>query len=86
MVLGVSTAGTNFFKFSLSELPESNSYVSTSSSITYTTNCTHTNGAISAIEAIKSGSNYDSCPMLHLLILLMDLKQNFFVSMKILAR
>ena len=58
----VSTAGTNFFKFSLSELPESNSYVSTSSSITYTTNCTHTNGPISAIEILNPGSNYDSLP------------------------
>ena len=38
----VSTAGTNFFRFELPEIPESNSYVSTSSSITYTTDCTHT--------------------------------------------
>ena len=58
----VSVAGTNFFKFSLNEVPENNSYVSTSSSISYTTNCTHTNGPISAVEIVNPGKNYDSLP------------------------
>ena len=58
----VSIAGTNFFKFSLNEVPENNSYVSTSSSITYTTDCIHTNGPISAIEIVNPGKNYDTLP------------------------
>ena len=58
----VSTAGTNFFRFELPEIPESNSYVSTSSSITYTTDCTHTSGPISAVEVTSSGKNYTTLP------------------------
>ncbi len=58
----ISIAGTNFFTFELSEVPESNSYVSTSSSITYTTDCTHTNGPISAVEVTSSGKNYTTLP------------------------
>ena len=58
----VSIAGTNFFKFSIDEIPESTSYVSTASSITYTTNCTHTNGPISAVEIVNPGRNYNSLP------------------------
>ena len=46
----VSIAGTNFFKFETAEVPEANSYVSTSSSITYTTDCTHTTGPISTVR------------------------------------
>ena len=58
----VSTAGTNFFNFSINEIPENNSYVSTSSSITYTTDCIHTNGPISTVEIVNPGRNYDSLP------------------------
>jgi len=58
----ISIAGTNFFTFSLYENPESNSYVSTSSSITYTTDCTHTSGPISRVEVTSSGKNYNSLP------------------------
>ncbi len=58
----ISIAGTNFFTFDLYEDPESNSYVSTSSSITYTTDCTHTTGPISKVEVTSSGKNYDSLP------------------------
>ena len=43
----ISIAGTNFFTFELAEVPEANSYESTSSNITYTTDCTHTDGPIS---------------------------------------
>ena len=58
----VSVAGTNFFTFSLNELPEKNSYVSTSSSITYVTDCIHTNGPISSVQIINPGRNYTSLP------------------------
>lgn len=58
----ISIAGTNFFTFELSEVPEANSYVSTSSSITYTTDCTHTNGPISTVEVTSSGRNYTTLP------------------------
>ena len=58
----ISIAGTNFFRFELPEVPESNSYVSTSSSITYTTDCTHTNGPISVVEVTSSGKNYTTLP------------------------
>ena len=58
----ISIAGTNFFTFELSEVPEANSYVSTSSSITYTTDCTHTNGPISTVEVTNSGKNYNTLP------------------------
>ena len=58
----ISIAGTNFFTFDLYENPESNSYTSTSSPITYTTDCTHTTGPISKVEVTSSGKNYDSLP------------------------
>ena len=58
----VSIAGTNFFTFELPETPEANSYVSTSSSITYTTDCTHTTGPISEVEVTSSGKNYTTLP------------------------
>ena len=58
----ISIAGTNFFTFELAEAPEENSYVSTSSSITYTTDCTHTNGPISAVEVTSAGKNYTTLP------------------------
>ena len=58
----ISVAGTNFFKFELAEIPEANSYESTSSNITYTTDCTHTNGPISTIEVTSAGKNYTTLP------------------------
>ena len=58
----ISIAGTNFFEFELPQNPESNSYVSTSSSITYTTDCTHTTGPISAVEVTSAGKNYTTLP------------------------
>ena len=58
----VSISGTNFFTFSLAEIPERDSYVSTASSITYTTDCTHTSGPIAAVEVTSSGRNYDVLP------------------------
>ena len=58
----ISIAGTNFFTFELPEIPEANSYVSTSSSITYTTDCTHTSGPISAVEVTSTGKNYTTLP------------------------
>ena len=58
----VSIAGTNFFTFELAEVPEANSYVSTSSSITYTTDCTHTTGPISTVDVTSAGKNYTTLP------------------------
>ena len=58
----ISIAGTNFFTFDLAETPEADSYTSTLSDITYTTDCTHTNGPISAVEVTSSGKNYSTLP------------------------
>ena len=58
----ISIAGTNFFTFDLYENPEIDSYTSSSSSITYTTDCTHTSGPISKVQVTSSGKNYDSLP------------------------
>ena len=58
----ISIAGTNFFTFELSEVPEADSYTSSSSVITYTTDCTHTSGPISTVEVTSSGRNYTTLP------------------------
>ena len=58
----VSIAGSDFFEFELPQNPEANSYVSTSSSITYTTDCTHTSGPISTVEVTSAGKNYTTLP------------------------
>ena len=58
----ISIAGTNFFNFELAEVPEADSYVSTSSSITYTTDCTHTSGPVSKVDVTSSGKNYTTLP------------------------
>ena len=58
----VSLAGTNFFTFELPETPEADSYTSTLSDITYTTDCTHTSGPISDVEVTSSGRNYTTLP------------------------
>ena len=58
----VAIAGTNFFSFNLSEIPEKTSYVSTSSSIRYTTDCTHAEGPIAKIDVTSTGKNYNILP------------------------
>ena len=58
----ISIAGTNFFTFDLYENPEIDSYVTASSSISYTTDCTHTKGPISKVQVTSSGKNYNSLP------------------------
>ena len=58
----VAIARTNSFDYHLTEVPERNSYVSTSSSITYTTDCTHTDGPIAKVDVTSSGKNYDILP------------------------
>ena len=58
----VAIAGTNFFTFNLPEIPEKNSYVSTASSITYTTDCTHAEGPIAKIDVTSTGKNYNILP------------------------
>jgi len=61
----ISIAGTNFFTFELPEIPEVDSYVSTSSSISYTTDCVHTKGPISSVDVTSSGKNYDILPSIN---------------------
>ena len=58
----VAIAGTNSFIFDLAEVPEKNSYVSTSSSITYTTDCVHTDGPIARVDVTSTGKNYNVLP------------------------
>ena len=58
----VAIAGTNFFTFSLPEIPEKTSYVSTASSIRYTTDCTHAEGPIAKIDVTSTGKNYNILP------------------------
>ena len=45
--------------FNLPDVPEKTSYVSTASSITYTTDCTHTDGPIAKVNVTSTGKNYD---------------------------
>jgi hypothetical protein len=56
------SAGSTIFTYSLNKLPENNSYVSTSSSITYQTDSLSVTGAISEVEITNKGRNYYSLP------------------------
>ena len=58
----VAIARTNSFDFHLPETPEKTSYVSTSSSISYTTDCTHTDGPIADVRLTSFGKNYNTLP------------------------
>ena len=58
----VAIAGTNTLVYNLPEVPEKTSYVSTASSITYTTDCTHTDGPIARVDVTDAGKNYNVLP------------------------
>jgi hypothetical protein len=58
----VAIAGTNTFTFDLPEVPEKTSYVSTASSIAYTTDCIHTDGPIVRVDVTDTGKNYNILP------------------------
>ena len=58
----VAIARTNSFDFNLAEVPERDSYVSTSSSISYITDCVHTDGPIAKVDITSTGKNYNILP------------------------
>jgi hypothetical protein len=56
----VSTAST--FTYNLTNEPEVVSYGSTNASLSYITDCTHTDGPISRLEILNTGNNYNTLP------------------------
>jgi len=58
----VSVASTNSFTFTISQQPESSSYISSTSSLNYTTNCTHAYGPITEVKLEDKGKNYYVLP------------------------
>ena len=56
----VSTASS--FTYSLNKVPENVSYGTTNATLSYITDCTHTNGPISRIEMLNNGENYKVLP------------------------
>ena len=55
------SSGTTF-SYNLSQSPEVVSYGSTNSTISYITDCTHTNGPISRVKLLNTGYNYNTLP------------------------
>jgi len=59
----ITIGGTTSFFYDLSDFPESVSYASTTSSnLSYETDCNHTRGPIAKIEIINAGKNYYDIP------------------------
>ena len=58
----VVTSGDKSFTYTLNKKPERVSYSSTEASLSYTTDCTHTDGSIAAVTVTDSGTNYYSLP------------------------
>ena len=58
----ISVASTTSFTYTLSEIPEKVSYASTTSKLSYETDCTHAYGPIARVEIKNSGKNYYSLP------------------------
>ena len=56
----VSTATS--FTYSLSKVPENDLYTSDNASLSYITDCTHTDGSITEIEMLNTGENYKVLP------------------------
>ena len=54
--------GTNFFTYTLGITPERSSYNSSTSILSYETNCTHTYGPISLVAIENTGKNYYKLP------------------------
>jgi len=58
----VSVGATNSFNYFIEKIPEKVSYAGTTSKLNYTTDCTHTDGAINSFSVIDGGTNYYSVP------------------------
>ena len=62
----ITSISSTSFTYTLNRAPEKNSYVSSSSSITYTTNSINASGPISKLEILSNGTNYYSLPSIPL--------------------
>ena len=58
----VTVASATTFTYSLNRTPENVSYGTTNATLSYITDCTHTDGTISSIEMLNSGENYRVLP------------------------
>ena len=58
----INVGTTTSFTYTLGETPESTSYTSSSSTIEYETDCTHTYGPIAKVSIENPGKNYYSLP------------------------
>lgn len=58
----VTVSTPTSFTYSLSKVPENVSYASTNASLSYITDCTHTDGPITEIEILNTGENYKILP------------------------
>jgi len=58
----VDTSSTNSFTYTIPRTPERVSYASTEASLTYQTDCTHTDGPIASVKITNKGKNYYSLP------------------------
>ena len=58
----VSIGATNSFNYFVEKFPEKVSYAGTTSKLNYTTDCTHTNGAINSFTVVDGGTNYYAVP------------------------
>ena len=58
----VSVGATNSFNYFVEKFPEKVSYAGTTSKLNYTTDCTHTNGAINSFTVVDGGTNYYAVP------------------------
>ena len=58
----VTVGTTTTFTYTLKDVPESVSYASTTSTLLYDTDCTHTYGPIHEVRLLSPGKNYYSLP------------------------
>ena len=58
----IGTATANSFTYTLAVKPEKSSYISSTSKLSYETDCTHTTGPISRVSIENPGKNYYSLP------------------------
>ena len=58
----ITVGNTTSFTYTLAVAPEKSSYIGSTSTLTYDTDCTHTYGPISLIEISNPGKNYYSLP------------------------
>ena len=62
-IFPIGTATTNSFTYTLAVKPEKSSYISSTSKLSYETDCTHTTGPISRVSIENPGKNYYSLPV-----------------------